>query len=176
MLLLSISRKSSYLLIYIYIYIYIWYFRFQNSSDIAKFTISMQLICTEFANSPGLRGSIPGRVIAKSQKWYLRPCSTLSSIKYVWSVKWRNPGKGVAPSPTPPCISYWKGSLRIALDNGCQIYLYIYIYIYIYIVTWYATERKEVRFNFPSPSVFELTVLRLTAEAVGKRGQAICTP
>ena len=41
---------------------------------------------------------------------------------------------------------------------------------------WYATERKEVRFNFPSPSVFELTALQLTAEAVGNRGQAICTP
>ena len=33
-----------------------------------------------------------------------------------------------------------------------------------------------LRGNFPSPSVFELTALRLTAEAVGNRGQAIWTP
>ena len=56
------------------------------------------------------------------------------------------------------------------------IYTHIYTYVYIHIVTWYATETKEVRFNFPSPSRFELTALRLTAEAVGNRGQAICTP
>ena len=43
-------------------------------------------------------------------------------------------------------------------------------------VTWYATERKEVRFNFPSSFVFELTAQRLTVEAVGNRGLAICTP
>ena len=34
-----------------------------------------------------------------------------------WSrVKWSNPGKGVAPFPTPRCSSYWKGSLLLALD------------------------------------------------------------
>ena len=27
---------------------------------------------------------------------------------------WSNPGKGVAPSPTPQCSSYWKGSLLVA--------------------------------------------------------------
>ena len=38
-------------------------------------------------------------------------------------VKWSNPGKGVMPSPTPQCSSYWKGSLRVTLDLGCQLYL-----------------------------------------------------
>ena len=30
---------------------------------------------------------------------------------YVSRVKWNNPGKGVAPSPTPRCSSYWKRKL-----------------------------------------------------------------
>ena len=58
------------------------------------------------------------------------PCLTLSNIRYVSRVKWSNPGKGVAPSPTPRCSSYWKGSLLVALDHGRQLYL-LYIYIYI---------------------------------------------
>ena len=29
-----------------------------------------------------------------------------------------NPGKGVAPSSTPQCSSYWKGSFQVALDYG----------------------------------------------------------
>ena len=36
------------------------------------------------------------------------PCLTLSIIRYGSGVKWRNPGKGVAPSPTPWCCSYSK--------------------------------------------------------------------
>ena len=58
------------------------------------------------------------------KKWYLMPpCLTLSNIRYVSRVKWSNPGKGVAPFPTPRCSSYWKGSLLVALDCGRQIYL-----------------------------------------------------
>ena len=38
------------------------------------------------------------------KKWYLMPpCLTLSIIRYGSRVKWGNPGKGVAPSPTPCC-------------------------------------------------------------------------
>ena len=58
-------------------------------------------------------------------KWFLiPPCLTLSNIRYVSRVKWSNPGKGVAPFPTPRCSSYWKGSLLVALDCGHQLYLY----------------------------------------------------
>ena len=55
-----------------------------------------------FANGLGSQGSIPGRVIPKTfKKWYLIPlCLTLSITRYVSRVKWRNAGKGVAPSPT----------------------------------------------------------------------------
>ena len=51
------------------------------------------------------------------------PCLTLSNIRYISRVKWSNPGKEVAPSSTLWCSSYWKGSLLVALNNGCQIYL-----------------------------------------------------
>ena len=48
------------------------------------------------------------------------PGLTLSNIRYVSKVKLGNPGKGVAPSPTPQCSSYWKGSLLVTLDYGWQ--------------------------------------------------------
>ena len=54
----------------------------------------------------------------RHKKWYLiLPCLILSIKKYVSRVKGSNPGKGVAPSPTPRCSSYWKRSLLIAIFN-----------------------------------------------------------
>ena len=35
--------------------------------------------------------------------------------------------EGVAPSPTPWCSSYRKGSLRVTLDYGRQLTFYIWI-------------------------------------------------
>ena len=58
------------------------------------------------------------------KKWYLiTPCLTLSIIRYRSRVKWSNPEKGVAPSPTPWCSGYWKGSLWVSLDYGHNIFL-----------------------------------------------------
>ena len=83
------------------------------------------LVGRVFANGPGDLGSIPGRVIPKTLKMVL-DTSLLNiqqykvriegkveqiQIRYVSRVKWSNPGKGVACSP-----SYWKGSLQVALD------------------------------------------------------------
>ena len=60
-----------------------------------------------FTNGLGDRDSIPGGDIAKTQKWYLvPPCLTLSIIRQGSRIKWSNPGKGVAPSPTFRCRSY----------------------------------------------------------------------
>ena len=57
------------------------------------------------------------------KKWYLiPPCLTLSIIRYASRVKWNNPGKGVAPSPTPWCSSYWKESLLVALNYFTLLY------------------------------------------------------
>ena len=41
------------------------------------------------------------RVFANRQWYLMPPCLTLSIIRYGSRVKWSNPGKGVAPSPTP---------------------------------------------------------------------------
>ena len=54
------------------------------------------------------------------------PCLKLSDIRHVSRVKWSNPGKGVAPSPTPWCSSYWKGSLLVTLDYDRQQLLVSY--------------------------------------------------
>ena len=60
-----------------------------------------------FANGPGDLGSIRDRIIPKIFKMVFdNPCLTISNIRYVSRVKWSNPGKGVAPSPTPWCSSY----------------------------------------------------------------------
>ena len=89
-------------------------------------------------NGPGDLGSIPGRVIPKTQKMVL-DASLLSTQHYKVRIKGKveQSRKGVAPSPTHWCSSYRKGSLRVTLDYGRQLYftylLYIYIYIYIYI-------------------------------------------
>ena len=61
------------------------------------------------------------------KKWYfIPPCLTLSIIRYGSRVKWSNPWKGVEPSRTPQCSSYWKGSLRVTLGYSRQLYLIIW--------------------------------------------------
>ena len=87
-----------------------------------------------FANGPGDLGSIPGRVIPKTQKMVL-DASLLNTQHYKVRIKGKveQSREGVAPSPTHWCSSYRKGSLQVTLDYGRQLYLYIYIYIYIYI-------------------------------------------
>ena len=64
------------------------------------------------------------------KKWYLiPPCLTLSNIWYVSRVKWSNLGKGVAPSPTQRCSSYWKRSLLVALNYSHQLFLLLLEYL-----------------------------------------------
>ena len=74
-----------------------------------------------FANGLGDLGLITGRVIPKTQKMVL-DAALLSTIRLGSRVKWSNPGKGVAPSPIPRCSCYCKGSLRVTLDLGHQLY------------------------------------------------------
>ena len=59
------------------------------------------------------------------------PCLTLSHIRYVSRVKWNNPGKGVAPSPTPRCSNYWKGNLLVALNYGRQLYFTYTVFVHL---------------------------------------------
>ena len=70
---------------------------------------------------PGRLGFPPRSSHSRLKKCYLiPPCLTLCILRYGSRVKWSNPGNGVAPSPTPWCSSYWKRSLRVALDYGRQ--------------------------------------------------------
>ena len=78
-----------------------------------------------FTNVPGDLGSIPGRVIPKTQKMVL-DATLLNTELYKVRIK-GNPGKGVATSPTPWCSSYRKGSLWVILDYDRQLYLLIYL-------------------------------------------------
>ena len=64
------------------------------------------LVSRVFTNGPGDMGSIPGRVLPKTLKMVLDTSLTLNNIRYVLRVKWSNPRKGVAPSPTSRCSSY----------------------------------------------------------------------
>ena len=76
-----------------------------------------------FANGPGDLGSNPGRVILKTQKMVL-DASLLNTQHYKVRIKGKvkQSRKGVAPSPTPWCSSYRKGSLRVTLDYGRQLF------------------------------------------------------
>ena len=76
-----------------------------------------------FANGPGDLGSIPGRVIPKTQKMVL-DASLLNTQHYKVRIKSKveQSKKGVAPSLTHWCSSYRKGSLRVTLDYGRQLY------------------------------------------------------
>ena len=60
------------------------------------------------------------------KNWYLMPpCFIHSIIRYRSRVKWRNPGKGVVPSPTPWCSSYWKEShlKNLGLEGRMPIFI-----------------------------------------------------
>ena len=72
-----------------------------------------------FANGPGDLGSIPGRVIPKTQKMVL-DASLLNTQHYKVRIKGKveQSREGVAPSPAHWCSSYRKGSLRVTRDNG----------------------------------------------------------
>ena len=127
--------------IYIYIYIYIldilgrilkW-----NQTDVIKMVdwFSCQLVATlkhlNFKRKLfghqilarwlewGRPGFNPRSSHTKDSKMVL-DASLLNTQHYKVGVKWSNPGNGVAPSPTPWCSSYWKGSLRVTLAYGRQ--------------------------------------------------------
>ena len=76
-----------------------------------------------FTNGPVDQGSIPGRVIPKTQKMIL-DAALLNTQYYKVRIKGKveQSGKGVELSPTPRCSSYLKKSLRVTLELGRQLY------------------------------------------------------
>ena len=110
-----------------------------------------------FADDPGDRGSLPGRVIPKTQKWYLTPpCLTLSIIRYGSRLKSSNSGKESYLFLHLSVVAMEKGAFRssstkvanftyihifmrihkcicICIYAYMSLSLYIYIYVHIYL-------------------------------------------
>ena len=94
------------------------------------------------------------------EKWYLiPPCLTLSIIRYVSRVKWSNPGEGVVPSPILWCSSYWKGSLRVALDYRCQLYLLYMIGKHVLLIT--SLNEPKLIFGYIIPNLLYTYTLNI---------------
>ena len=98
-----------------------------------------------FADGSWGWGSIPGRVIPKIQKMLL-DTSLLNQYYKLWiKSKWSNPGKGVAPVPSPRCSSYRKRSLRVTLNNGWPTYLLSLIVFHFKTYTYHCVRKKKRR-------------------------------
>ena len=138
---ITISKVWRWLYIYIYIYMGIkcnWenFYKKWSAQLSQSGILDIGTMVRVFANGPRDQDSIAGRVIPMTQKILFDVA--LLNARYGSKVKWRNPRKGVAPSPTTWCSSYRKGSLRVTLNYGRQlIYIYIYIVIHRQIVSLY---------------------------------------
>ena len=121
------------------LYYIIFWLNFRNLTLLNELLLKENLQCKQnftllmplewwlvLAIGPGDLGSIPGQVITKTQKMVLDAGLILSIIRYGSRVKWNNSGKGVVPSHTLWCCSYRKGSLRVSLVYGCQLYNFTY--------------------------------------------------
>ena len=98
-----------------------------------------------FANGPGDLGSIPGRVIPKTQKMVL-DASLLNTQHYKERIKGKvkQSREGVAPSPTPWCSSYRKGSLRVTLDYGRQLIMFLVV-LNVFVKIWMCLIKKSIK-------------------------------
>ena len=100
---------------------------------------TLGLVGRVFANGPGNRGSIPGRVMTKTIKLFLMPpYLTFNIIRYGSMVKWSNPGKEMHPLLHLGVVANEKGDILSSQQQSqtlpsLSLSLYIYIYIYIYI-------------------------------------------
>ena len=73
--------------------------------SVSIYARAIDLMSWLFANGPGDRGSIPRRVIPKTQKTVL-DATLLNTIRQESWLKLSYPGNGVAPFSTPQCSSY----------------------------------------------------------------------
>ena len=85
--------------------------------------VDIGMMVRVFANGVGDLGSIPCRVIPKTQKWYLMPpCLTLSNIRLGSRGKWSNPEKGIALSLHLSVVAIKKGAFVSTSTKGWQLY------------------------------------------------------
>ena len=110
-----------------------------------KWSLDIGLAVRVFAIGPGDLGSIPGRVIPKTQKMVL-DAFLLNTQHYKVQIKGKvEPSReGVAPSPTSWCSSYRKGSLRVTLDYGRLLLTSGFIQSFLFFKTGCLTKAKEV--------------------------------
>ena len=82
---------------------YFTYFYFMGTTlGVVNRTLAYRLKCSPMARETWVQSQVES--YQRLKKWYLMPpCLTLSIIRYGSRVKWNNPRKGVAPSPTPCC-------------------------------------------------------------------------
>ena len=129
---LKIVNNIFFLHFWAWSYIFVWGCIYTCTCVCIYCWLAYWLECSPMADETGVQSQVES--YKRLKKWYLMPpCLTLSIIRYRSRVKWSHPGNGVGPSPTPCCVSYWKGSLQVTLNKGRQLYCYIYIYICIYI-------------------------------------------
>ena len=103
---------------YIYIYIYMCVC---VCVCVCKGPLDLWVVCSPMFQEAGVQSQVES--YQRLKKCHLMPpCLRLSIIYYCIKGKGRNPGKGEAPSLNPRCCSYWKWSLRVALDYGWQLY------------------------------------------------------
>ena len=103
--------------------------------------------CRDWTLECTILGSIPGRVIPKTQKLVL-DASLLNTQHYKVRIKGKveQSREGVAPSPTHWCSSYLKGSLRVTLDYGRQLLLLLLLVWYC-LVLWLINQFRLFNAN-----------------------------
>ena len=80
--------------VYIYIYIYIY-----------DQPIGLVVECWPMVRETGVQSLVES--YQRLKKWYtIPPYLTFTIKRCISREKWSNPGKGVAPSPTPQCNSF----------------------------------------------------------------------
>ena len=111
-------------------------------------------------------------------------CLTVNIIRYGSSVKWSNPGKGVAPSPTSWCSSYQKGRLQVTLYYGRQLYFHLHKFQAIGSTTssrrsvsrlqdvltmWMQTDIQSERVKNPPKTLLRTWFLRVSLQKILKK-------
>ena len=112
-----------------------------------------------FANDPGGR-SVQFQVNSyqRLRKWFfIQPCLTLHIIRYGARVKWSNPGKEVAPSPTV----IENGSFGSPSATGAN-FTYMLSSNYFYTITIFTNP--SARAGYDTRSVFKRSLTGLNSE------------
>ena len=111
---------------------HVWHLPTHRVNDTRAYTYRLIFpVGRVFANAPGDLGSIPSRVVPKTLKMVLDSyLLNTEDYKVRIKLKWSNPGKGVAPSHTPRCSSYWKWIFWSPLTTVAN-FLLMYVFVCI---------------------------------------------